>query len=74
MNTFATPDMLSRFKEDIKGRQLCLLFYSASIDPHAKVYCIDITVEAFEMMLRHHNVKSFEADMDGVVVTIENIK
>jgi len=73
MTTYIHPDALSKFKEDIRGKQLFLLFYSASIDPKEKVFCIEISIEAFETLLLSAKVKTFDVDF-GRIVTIENIK
>ncbi|THU34220.1 hypothetical protein FAM09_24690 [Niastella caeni] len=72
MTTFSQPNALKLFKDAVKGRRLYLLFYSASLEPTAKVFCVEISLEAFEMLLIGHKVKSFEAEFDHVV-TIENI-
>lgn len=72
-NTYVHPDILSQFKKDVKGRSIHILFYSASIEPEANVLCIEVTMEAFETLLKSQRVVSFIAEMDHVV-TIESIE
>lgn len=73
MTTYISSHSLLQFKDDIKGRRIYLLFYSATIEPTAKVFCIEVSFEAFEILVISNKVQSFEADF-GAVVTIENIK
>lgn len=73
MTTYNNMESIDQFKDDIKDKRLYLLFYSASIEPNAKIFCVEISLEAFETLLISHKVKSFEAE-NGIVVTIENIK
>lgn len=73
MTTYEFPDALQNFKKVINGRRLYILFYSATIDPKAKVLCIEVTLEAFEALLIGQKVTSFIADF-GVVITIEKIE
>ena len=72
-NTYNPPDILSKFKNDVKGRSIHILFYSASIDPEENVLCIEVTMEAFEKFLITNRVTSFIAEMNHVV-TIESIE
>jgi hypothetical protein len=72
-NTYNHPNALSQFKNDVKGRTIHILFYSASIEPEANVLCIEVTMEAFEKFLISQRVKSFIAEMD-IVVTIESVE